>query len=68
MTELEQSLEDAVLCGIQTGVGQNMHPDASTIIVMAFRSTIGAEKFKREYLRIRYLLNGLDDPLKEKED
>lgn len=62
MSELEASLKDAVLCSIQTGVGQNFHPDATTIICIAFRTTIGAEKFKKAYVEKRYELEGLIIP------
>lgn len=66
MSELEESLEGALMSGIQTGsgVGSMMHPDAQAIVCIAFRDALSAERFKREYVRTRYRLNGLPDPVK----
>ncbi len=68
MSDLENSLKDAVLCSIQTGVGQNFHPDATTIICIAFRTTMGAVKFQEAYIKKRYELEGLNDGSEKRED
>jgi len=65
MGELEQSLEGALMSSIQTGVGQLMHPDAEAIVCIAFKDTTSALRFNKEYVCVRYRLNGLPDPCKD---
>ena len=60
MSKFEQALDDALMAGIQTGVGQLMHPDATAIVCIAFKTTLGAELFRKEYLKVRHRLNGLE--------
>jgi len=66
MTEIikDTGLDDAVMGGIQTSVeysndgrtGHLFHPNANALVMIGFRTAIGAEKFHKWYLKQRYAL------------
>lgn len=53
MTDLEESLAGALIAGIQNGVGETMHPDATALIMIAFKTSSGALRFQNEYIKTR---------------
>lgn len=53
MSDLEDSLKSALMSGIQTGVGETMHPDAKALVCIAFKDGLSAERFQRAYVAVR---------------
>lgn len=52
-SELEKTLQNALIAGIQTGVGSAFHPDANALVMIAFRNGADAEKFHLAYIEVR---------------